>query len=330
MTSEQRARALLYLSRYIGTEVPAAFLQRSSEHCAPAGIPHIHPLQEGIYKPKGSRHAFCVWSRSAVGGASAVYPDELRVEFDGTWCMNYAPKEGGLNSAVNRSLFASMEDKLPVLVIATSRPKEAPGGARYRMLGLAMIEAYDQASNYFVLRGATAAVLAGLRDVQPDEDDLARVEIREQLILPMEMSEPRRAYVSSRDARDRAFGSIVLEEYRRQCCVCGALFVLRERGQRTLVEAQAAHIIPVREKGPDDPRNGVSLCPRHHWAFDKGLFTVTAGMLVRLSPSVLRAERRKFDLEEYDGEPVARPARESCVPDPRALEWHQERVFRAA
>ena len=145
------------------------------------------------------------------------------------------------------------------------------------------------------------AVLAGLRDVQPDEDDLARVEIREQLIRPMELSEPRKAYVCSRDARDRA-----------------------------LVESQAAHIIPVREKGRDDPRNGVSLCPRHHRAFDKGLFTVTVGMLVRLSPSVLRAERQKFDSEEYDGESVARPTSDSCVPDPRALEWHQERVFRAA
>jgi putative restriction endonuclease len=112
--------------------------------------------------------------------------------------------------------------------------------------------------------------------------------------------------------------------------VCGALFVLRESGRGTLVEAEAAHIIPVRENGPDDPRNGMSLCPRHHWAFDAGLFTVTAGFLVRLSPAVARAERRKFDLEEYDGEPISRPVRESCVPDSRALEWHQDRVFRAA
>jgi hypothetical protein len=330
MTSDERAQALLYLSRFIGTEVPAAFLQKTSEHCAPAGIPYIHPLQEGIYKPKGSPHAFCIWSRSAMGGASAVYPDALRVDENGTWRMDYAPKEGSLDSAVNRSLFAVMADRLPVLVIATSQPKEAPGGARYRILGLAVIESFDSMAGVFVLRGASPAVLAGLRDVQPDEEELARVEIREQLILPMALSEPRSVYVASRTVRTRAFGSIVLEEYRRQCCVCGALFVLRESGRGTLVEAEAAHIIPVRENGPDDPRNGMSLCRRHHWAFDAGLFTVTDGLLVRLSPAVARAEQRKFDLEEYDGEPVARPARESCVPDLRALEWHQERVFRAA
>lgn len=330
MTGEERARALMYLTRFIGTEVPAAFLQKTAEHCAPAGIPHIHSLQEGIYKPKGSPHAFCIWSRSAVGGASAIYPDALRMEDDGTWTMEYAPKEGGMGSAVNRSLLQVMEDRLPLLVIATSRPKESPGGARYRVLGLAVIETMDSAEGVFRLRGASSGVLEGLHTVEPDEDQLAQVDLREQLVLPMTLMEPRKAYAVSRAARSRAFGSIVLEEYRRQCCVCGALFVLREEGRGALVEAVAAHIIPVHESGPDDPRNGMSLCPRHHWAFDSGLFAVTTGMLVKLSPAVTRAERRKFDLEEYDGEPVARPVRESCVPDPRALEWHLGRVFRAA
>jgi hypothetical protein len=230
MTSEERARALVYLSRFIGTEVPAAFLQKTSEHCAPAGIPYIHPLQEGIYKPKGSVHAFCIWSRSAMGATSAVYPDALKVETDGTWRMDYAPKDGSLDSAVNRSLFAAKAEGLPILVIATSRPKEAVGGARYRILGLAVIEAFNAEARTFVLRGASPAVVAGLRTVQPDDDELAQVELREQLILPMTLGEPRSVYSTTRVVRARAFGSIVLEEYRRQCCVCVALFVRRSRG----------------------------------------------------------------------------------------------------
>ncbi len=330
MTGEQRARALLYLTRYIGTEVTAAFLQKTAEHLAPAGIPHIHPLQEGIYKPKGSEHAFCIWSRSAVGSVSARYPDELRVEDDGTWRMDYAPKDGSLDHAANRSLFRVMEDHLPVLVIATSRPKEATGGARYRILGLAVIESFDGSARRFVLRGASASILTGLRTAEPNDEDLVRVEIREQLILPMAFGEPRSRYATSREVRDRAFTSIVLDEYRRQCCVCNSLFVLRDNDRAPLVEAQAAHIIPVKDKGPDDPRNGLSLCRRHHWAFDSGLFTITDALLVRLSPAVSRAERRKFDLEEYDAEAVTRPVRESCVPEQLALEWHHANVFRAA
>lgn len=173
MTPEQRARALIYLSRFIGTEVPASFLQQTAENCAPAGIPHIHSLQEGIYKPKGSPHAFCIWSRSAVGGASAVYPDELQVEPDGTWTMQYAPKDGGLESAVNRSLFAVMAEGLPLLVIATSRPKASHGGARYRILGLSVIEKFDAAVGVFRLRGASGAVLEGLSNVDSNDEDLA-------------------------------------------------------------------------------------------------------------------------------------------------------------
>ncbi len=94
MTSDQRARALIYLSRFVGTEVTAAFLQRTAQQCPPAGIPHIHSLQEGIYKPAGAQHAFCIWSRSAAGARDAVYPDELRLETDGTWSMDYAPQKG--------------------------------------------------------------------------------------------------------------------------------------------------------------------------------------------------------------------------------------------
>src|SRR5262249_9484146 len=156
-----------------GTEVPAAFLQKTRDHCPPAGIPHIHSLQEGIYKPKGSSHAFCIWSRSAVGGASAVYPDTLRTESDGTWRMDYAPKEGGMGSAANQSLLRIMEDRLPLLVIATSRSKDYPGGARYRILGLAVIEKLNQEMGVFELRGAAPAVLAGLTVIRPDDDALA-------------------------------------------------------------------------------------------------------------------------------------------------------------
>ncbi len=99
----------------------------------------------------------------------------------------------------------------------------------------------------------------------------------------------------------------MLDEYRGQCAVCQAKFLF-----------------------PDDPRNGLSLCPRHHWAFDEGLFTVTDAVTVRVSPAVLRAERRRFDLEEYDGESLVAPAHEICRPHEEAIGWHRKRVFRAA
>ena len=103
---------------------------------------------------------------------------------------------------------------------------------------------------------------------------------------------------------------------------------MRQKKTEPLVEAEAAHIISIKERGPDDPRNGLSLCRRHHWAFDNGLFTITDSHEIKVSSSVFRAERRRFDLEEYEGEPLVPPAHEICRPNEEALHWHQRRKFR--
>lgn len=78
------------------------------------------------------------------------------------------------------------------------------------------------------------------------------------------------AAASQRLVRDPAFRSIVLEAYEAVCAVCGD--PLRSEARS---ELEAAHIVPVAERGPDEVRNGLSLCVRHHWAFDAGVFTLT-------------------------------------------------------
>jgi len=231
--------------------------------------------------------------------------------------------------AHNRALLKCMEGGVPVLVVITHRGKEHPGGARYRFLGPALITNFNQETGLFEMQGSTPAVVASLR-LEAAEDDLARMEVRDGLAVPFQLAETRTRYALSRDARSRAFRSIVLEEYRCLCCVCRSLFLLRDADGGHLVEAEAAHIISVHARGPDDPRNGLSLCQRHHWAFDAGLFTLTDALEIKVSGSVARAERQKFDLEEYGGEPITPPVRESCRPDQEALDWHRSKVFRAA
>jgi hypothetical protein len=41
------------------------------------------------------------------------------------------------------------------------------------------------------------------------------------------------------------------------------------------IEAKAAHIIGKDVLGTDDPRNGLALSHTAHWAFERGLFTVS-------------------------------------------------------
>lgn len=326
MTHEQRTRGILHLSRYFGRDLSSQFFRKTAEECPQAGIPVLHSLSEGIFKPADSEYALCIWSRSAGGRDREVYPDSFLPQLDGSWQMRYSAKAGSLDSAINRSLFACIRDSQPVLVILTTRPKEHPGGARYRLLGPALIDGFDSSSRMFLLHGCRADVGQSLRaTVSPEEVEY--VNLRGGLILPFQLREPRVRYEVSRDVRDRAFRQLVLGEYHHFCAVCKSRFLLREYDQE-LAEAEAAHIIPVPHHGPDDPRNGLSLCRRHHWAFDNGLFGINSALEVLVSPVVSRAKRERFDLEEYDGEALLPPANPLCQPDPLAVDWHRTHVFR--
>jgi len=327
MNLEERALAFLALSRFTGVDVTSRFLRQTEEHFPQAGIPRLHNLAEGIFKPAGDSYALCIWSRSAAGQDREIYHDVFSPQSDGSWKMYYAAKAGSLDSAVNRSLFACMRDIVPLLVIVTARSKESPRGARYKILGPAIIEGFDTISRRFLLRGCSSLVTSQI--VRPEnEEESIRLSIRNQLIMPFQVKEKRADYFTRRDIQDRAFRNVILEEYRCLCAVCQSKFILRQKKNEPLVEAEAAHIISIKARGPDDPRNGLSLCRRHHWAFDNGLFTVTDSNEIKVSPSVLRAERRRFDLEEYEGEPLVPPAHEICRPNEEALHWHQRRKFR--
>lgn len=329
MTGVQRAKALLYLARYFGMEVTARFLQKTREECPGAGIEQIHPLFEGIYKPADSPYVFCIWSRSAAGAAEEAYPDSFEQLDDGTWQMRYAPKKGPLDKGVNRALFRCMEDHVPVLAIVTTRSGKTAQGARYRLWGMALLTDFDPMTRHFILQGCSPATVETLRPVVPSETELEEVSLRNGLVLPFKIGGPRERYVASRQARNQAFRKLILEEYRHQCSVCQSMFLLREPDQE-LVEAEAAHIIEVESGGPDDPRNGLSLCRRHHWAFDNRLFCINDALEVKVSPAVGRANREKFDLEEYDRQPLTPPVHESCRPSLEALAWRRDHRYRAS
>jgi hypothetical protein len=328
MDAEHRAKAILELARFTGVEVTADFLKNTAEHFPQAGIPRIHNLIEGIYKPAGDLYAFSIFSQSAIVKEREIYPDEIKIQDDGSWTLFYSAKNVPLENEPNKSLFACMQDKVPVLVLARSG-RDSSSAARYRIMGPALIETFDPGSRRFTLRGASVPVSDHVKRYGGLES-AALLDIRNRLILPFQMRQTRESYVGGQDVRERAFRRILLDEYRGQCAVCQAKFLLSDEGKPDLLEANAAHIISVKASGPDDPRNGLSLCPRHHWALDEGLFTVTDAVTVKVSPAVLRAERRRFDLEEYDGESLVAPAHEICRPHEEAISWHRKRIFRVA
>jgi putative restriction endonuclease len=90
-------------------------------------------------------------------------------------------------------------------------------------------------------------------------------------------------------------------------------------------EAQAAHIRPVADRGPDSVRNGLALCGTVHWMLDRGLVTVddqynivTARRKVSLEITKLLNPEMRLRL----------PKTRELWPHPQFLRYHRENVFK--
>jgi putative restriction endonuclease len=84
----------------------------------------------------------------------------------------------------------------------------------------------------------------------------------------------------------------------------------------------AAHVVPVSEKGSDHPANGLPLTKDLHWAFDRGLIGVAPDRTMLVPASVRALPGNEF-LRDLHGQPI----REAHDPNLRvmdeALGWHR-------
>lgn len=130
------------------------------------------------------------------------------------------------------------------------------------------------------------------------------------------------SYYSSRAVRDRVFRNIVLDAYDCRCAVTGLKFI--NGGGRA--EVEAAHIKPVEQSGPDDPRNGIALSGTAHWMFDRGLISLADDLEILISRHVNDADSVR---RLINGSGRARaPASPALGPHPLYLAWHREYCFK--
>ena len=114
----------------------------------------------------------------------------------------------------------------------------------------------------------------------------------------------------------------MLDNYNETCAVTGSKFV-----HGSVVEAEAAHVIGKDVNGTDDPRNGIALSHSAHWAFDKGIFTLSDQFEVIVHDKAKSADHRHFPIIEKGRKTILLPGEESNFPHPEALAWHREEVF---
>jgi hypothetical protein len=320
MSENLRKNILIELARYTGKEVAASFIKHTSDIIT--NIERFHNLITGIYKPVWSNYALSVVMKL---GSPYEHKDDVIYLEDGRWLMTYSPRSGGLEHSDNRSLIKCMEDKIPICVfkqITDKRNKKY--GSTYKVLGLGLITGYEEKSDVFIVESADQSILDDVTSVIPEEETRYEVKLYANLTNEFQpfVREGKANYTINSAKRDKVFRQIILKEYDFTCAVCEMKFLLGN-----LFEVTASHIVSKKDNGTDDPRNGLALCRTHHWAFDVGIFSLSDNYEMLLSPSLVKAETRNFDLLNLKGKRISLPKHKQIWPHPKSLLWHRNEIL---
>ncbi len=125
-------------------------------------------------------------------------------------------------------------------------------------------------------------------------------------------------------ARDPSFRNRILQAYEYQCAVCG----FNVRIADSLVALEAAHIKWHQAGGPDMENNGIALCSLHHKLFDRGAFTVTQDMKLKVSEIAHGTTGFKEWLLDFHDREIRPPQRQSYFPGTDYVKWHVREVFK--
>lgn len=127
--------------------------------------------------------------------------------------------------------------------------------------------------------------------------------------------------LSRRPFRDRVFSTGIKRAYDNTCAISG-LRIINGGGR---AEAQAAHIRPVHDNGPDSLRNGVALSSTFHWMFDRGLVSIDDDFSLLFRKNAVPGN--VLSMVNRDGR-LRVPEQEIYRPHRRFLEYHREHVFK--
>ena len=144
---------------------------------------------------------------------------------------------------------ATKEARLPIFVVA-----DEPADKGIKNVALGWVEEWDDEAEEFLVSFGEEPPAGWTNDV-PATAEFDPI---------VDRLEPGRTGVPTR-AEASGFRARVFWRYGRSCAACGL-------DVEVLIEA--AHIVPWRDNGSNDPRNGLPLCRNHHRAFDLGLIRI--------------------------------------------------------
>lgn len=143
-----------------------------------------------------------------------------------------------------------------------------------------------------IVRAGLQETLAPNNALRLELDD-AHTDLNTQALLRAPVAEQERRIeqlLVNRRIRDAAFRRAVVDAYDNTCAVT-RLRIMNGGGR---AEAQAAHIMPVADGGPDVVQNGLALSSTAHWLFDRHLITLTDDFGLLISHNKIPAEFRSL------------------------------------
>lgn len=302
-----------YLLGHVAWPVERGTLTTREELARVIGYSDPTPLQRGMVKPQTGPHQdklFLFHDPHKNPYGDVVTGN--RIEYVGqgqTGDQEFA--------AQNRYLAEHLQRGLTVHFFV----KETPG--RFLYEGEVICKGYERVFRPEEKRSVLRFSLLRAREQEDEEDPLlvyadARVELNAEG-EPALVERARRLSEAQRVIRDVAFRDAVLQAYKRTCAICGP--PLR---RDHMIDLEAAHIVGVSERGPDHRRNGLSLCHRHHWAFDHGIFTLTQDLRVH---SLMDQDDPHGELLE--GESILVPSDPRLTPFPDFVALHRQKWARS-
>ncbi|HEV7351254.1 HNH endonuclease [Telluribacter sp.] len=125
-------------------------------------------------------------------------------------------------------------------------------------------------------------------------------------------------------ARNTLFRREITRIYDDTCCITG----VRVAAHYSFSMVDACHIVPFYKTYNNHPTNGIALCPNLHRAFDKGAISIDTKYRVMVSPTFVENEKSTYSLKSVAGKQIELPKEERYLPDPEALDWHRNSIFK--
>ncbi|MGK7923151.1 MAG: HNH endonuclease [Trichodesmium sp.] len=134
-----------------------------------------------------------------------------------------------------------------------------------------------------------------------------------------------KSYIRKSLLRDAFFRKAVVHSYDYKCAFCRMKVTMSI--QQNIVDG--AHIKPFAKFYDNRINNGISLCKNHHWAFDKGLFTISDDYDYRiiLSNNFQEESPNSKPMKEFNDNQLWLPSENKYFPRIEALQWHRQNVF---